>query len=129
MRPRDFNPLHHCWSVPELYSPTPLLGDEPIEVSGALPEGLWRFRLPRYAVTFGSVVDGRTTAHPTHLSSLLIDTETRAVELCWRASIRLPRKWERISKIIVLGEGKLPEEVIRGVEGRRSDGSARAGSE
>jgi hypothetical protein len=124
VRPRDFDPMHHAWSVPGLHSATPLLGDEQVEVGGVLPEGLWRFRLPRYAVQFGSKIDGKTTAYETHLDGLLIDTETRVVELTWRAAIVLPRKWERLERIYVLGVGTLPEEVIR--DPSRSVGAAKA---
>lgn len=114
VRPRDFDPRHHNWSAPGLHSATPLVGDEQIEVGGVLPEGVWRFRLPAYAVRFESVVAGRPAAHETHLDSLHIDAESRTVELCWRASIALPRKWEHVERIRVLGVGRLSEEVIRG---------------
>lgn len=114
VRPRDFDPRHHCWSVPELYSAAPLLGDEVIEVGGVLAEGLWRFQLPRYAVRFESRVDGRDTAHETHLDSVLLDADRRSVELSFRVAIPLPRKWERVERIRVLGVGTLPEDVIRG---------------
>ena len=114
VRPKDFNPRHHAWSVPGLHSATPLVGDEQIEVGGVLPEGLWRFRLPTYAVRFESVVAGQTASHETHLDSLHIDAETRAVELSWRTSIALPTKWELVERIRVLGVGRLSEDVIRG---------------
>jgi hypothetical protein len=114
VRPKDFNPRHHNWSVPGLHSATPLVGDELIEVGGVLPEGVWRFNLPTYAVRFESVVAGQQASHETHLDSLHIDAESRVVELCWRASIPLPRKWEHVERIRVLGVGRLSEEVIRG---------------
>ncbi|MRG92155.1 DUF2169 family type VI secretion system accessory protein [Polyangium spumosum] len=113
VRPRDFDPMHHAWSVPGLHSEAPLVGDEQIEVGGILPEGAWRFRLPRYTITFGSLIDGKREAIEAHLDGLLIDTETRVVELTWRASIVLPRKWERLERIYVVGVGALPEDVIR----------------
>lgn len=116
VRPRDFDPLHNCWATPNLYSATPLVGDELVEVGGVLPEGVWKFKLPRYEVNFGSRVDGQMTAHPTHLDSVLIDADKRAIELCFRASILLPRKWQMLERIVVLGVGTLPEEVIRGPE-------------
>ncbi|WP_169796633.1 DUF2169 domain-containing protein [Chondromyces crocatus] len=131
VRPRDFDPRHHAWSTPGLYSAAPLVGDEPVEVGGVLPEGTWRFRLPSYAVAFESVCEGRHEVHATHLDSFLIDSETRAVELCWRASIRLPKKWERLERILVLGVGELSEEVLRGQgppAGKRSGERAQVGA-
>jgi hypothetical protein len=114
VRPRDFDPRHHAWSTPGLYGATPLVGDEPVEVGGVLPEGTWKFRLPRYAVRFASRVKGELRPHETHLDSVLIDADTRVVELCFRAAIVLPRKWQMLERIFVLGEGTLPEDVIRG---------------
>jgi hypothetical protein len=114
IHPKDFDPRHNNWSVPGLHSATPLAGDEQVEVGGVLPEGVWRFHLPKYAVRFESVVAGKTALHDTHLDSLHIDAETRTVELCWRASVRLPRKWELVDRIRILGVGKLSEEILRG---------------
>lgn len=114
VRPRDFDPRHHTWAVPGLHSAAPLLGDEQIEVGGVLPEGVWRFRLPAYSIRFESVVAGRQAAHETHLDSLHIDAETRTVELCWRAAVPLPRKWEHVERIRALGVGRLSEEILRG---------------
>ncbi|UQA63170.1 DUF2169 family type VI secretion system accessory protein [Polyangium aurulentum] len=127
VRPRDFQSRFHNWAVPGLWSATPLLGDEPFEVGGVLPEGVWRFRLPRYAVTFESVVEGRRSAHSTHLDSILIDADTRVVELTWRASFVLPKKWEKVERILVQGVGELPEEVIMPPDARRSAAAIRAG--
>jgi hypothetical protein len=124
VRPRDFDPLHHSWATPNLYSATPLLGDEQIEVGGVLPEGTWKFKLPRYEVTFGSRVEGKMTPHATHIDSVIIDADTRAVELCFRASILLPRKWQMLERIVVLGVGTLPEDVIRGPEFSQGAGPA-----
>jgi hypothetical protein len=114
LRPKDFNPRHHNWSVPGLHNAIPFVGDEPIEVGGVLPEGVWKIQLPTYAVRFESVIAGETASLETHLDSLHIDADTRVVELCWRASVRLPRKWELVDRIRVLGVGKLSEDVIRG---------------
>lgn len=77
---------------------TPLVGDEPVEVLGATPEGALRFRLPRYAPVFHSTVRGGTFAHETHMDTLLIDADERRVELVWRVSVRLPRKSEHLEE-------------------------------
>lgn len=114
VRPRDFDPRHHCWSVPGLYSAAPLLGDETVEVGGVLPEGVWRFQLPTYSVRFECRIAGAATPLETHLDSVHIDAESRTVELSWRASVLLPKKWEHVERIRVLGTGKLSDEILRG---------------
>jgi hypothetical protein len=123
LRPTDFDPRHNSVAHPDLWSETPLVGDELVEVVGATPEGLWRFRLPRYAPVFESVIREPDTGdpdrapkrvetqHPTHLDTFVIDADARTVELTWRASIPLPRKSEHVETILVLASNELAPEV------------------
>jgi len=90
--PADFDPRFHCCAHPDLYSPTPLDGTEPVEVLGATPEGIWRFQLPHYQPRFISTRQGLETEHATHLDTFLIDGDERRVEPTWRVSVPLPRK-------------------------------------
>ena len=102
--PKDFDTRFNCCGHPDLWSETPLRGDEPIEVIGATPEGEWRFRLPYYEPCFYVHIDGVSERYATHLDTLLIDIENpaeRIVELTWRVSVRLPRKSERLDKIVM----------------------------
>jgi hypothetical protein len=117
IRPLDFDPRHHAAAHPDLWSEEPLLGDEPIEILGASPEGALRFRLPRFAPRFDALVDGRLIDLATHLDTLLIDADLGRVELTWRASFVLPRKPESVQAVRVRGSGMLPE---RGDPDRRS---------
>lgn len=112
LRPLDFDPRHHSSAPDDQWVETPLLGDEPIEVLGATPEGVWRFRLPRYSPVFHSTVRGETFEHQTHLDTLFIDADERRVELVWRARVRLPRKSEHLQKIVIYGSEALPEKVV-----------------
>jgi hypothetical protein len=88
------------------------LGDEPIEVGGVLPEGTWRFKLPRYPIFFESVLDDQVRLHPTHLDGLLIDADERTVELTYRASIILPMKWDRLQAIRSFATVSLAPEML-----------------
>jgi hypothetical protein len=111
VRPRDFDRMHFSWAAAGLHSAAPLAGDEPVEVGGVLEEGVWRFRLPSYGLAFESERDGVRTSHDAHLDGFLIDSDKRRVELTWRTSIPLPRKWELLSRIFVSGVGELPRQV------------------
>lgn len=116
--PEDFDHRHNCAAHPELRSATPLHGDEPVEVLGATPEGIWRFRLPRYAPRFSSILrdpielDGLATEHPTHLDTFLIDAEERRVELTWRATVVLPHKYETLEAVHIHTDDRLPEDML-----------------
>lgn len=112
LRPLDFDARHHSSAPDDQWIEAPLLGDEPVEVLGATPEGAWRFRLPRYAPVFHSTVRGKSFEHETHLDTFLIDADERKVELVWRTRVRLPRKTEHLEKIVVFGSEALPSMVV-----------------
>jgi hypothetical protein len=112
IRPVDFNVAHNAWAMPELHSPTPLSSDTPFEVAGVTPEGVWRFKLPLYEMEFESTILGEKAPHQSHLDSVLIDADEHIVELSWRASILLPKKWAMLERIVARGLGTMPNEVL-----------------
>jgi hypothetical protein len=99
--PDDFDPRFHVSVPPDQWSPAPLRGDEPVEIGGATPEGIWRFQLPRLAPGFSSFVEGRRAEHRTHLDTILVDADARTVELTWRAAIPIPRKYQMLERVLV----------------------------
>ncbi len=127
VRPRDFSTKHHLFAVPELHSDEPLTGDEPFEVGGVLAEGLWKFQLPRYAFSFfvKLATDEAPRELSTHLDTVLVDADERVVELVYRASFVLPRKWELLERVIGRGVGTMPDEVLE-VDARGSDARSEA---
>lgn len=118
LRPLDFDPRHAACAHPDLHSPAPLHGGEPVEVLGATPEGVWRFRLPPFAPTFRSRrlerdlatgrLESRGFEHATHLDTFLVDGDAGLVELTWRASLRMPRKIDHLESVTVFGAQELP---------------------
>lgn len=112
IRPKDFDVAHNSWAVPELRSSTPLPTDTPFEVAGIIPEGIWRFKLPLYGMEFESTLLGEKRVHPSHLDSVIIDADERVVELTFRASIVLPRKWAMLERIRAYGVGDMPAEAL-----------------
>lgn len=117
VRPLDFDPMHNSWAAPDQHLARPCASDEPIEIGGATPEGIWRFKLPKYEVCFALATEERArlseaTPLPSHLDSLLVDADERFVELTYRTSVRLPRKWERLPRIMVHGVGDLPDSIF-----------------
>ena len=109
--PEDFDNRFNCDCHPDLWSEQPMRGDEPFVVVGATPEGTWRFRLPHYLPRFDATIDGEQQQLETKLDSILIDIESpheRIVELTWRASVRLPKKSERLEKIVVTNAVDVP---------------------
>jgi hypothetical protein len=128
IRPKDFNVAHTAWAVPGLHSEKPLPTDTPFEVAGVLKEGTWRFKLPRYEIAFESTLLGERRPHPAHLDSVLIDADERIVELTFRTSILLPRKWAMLEKIVAKNVGEMPEEALQVDDKERNKARAQGGS-
>ncbi len=107
--PLDHDPRHASVAPDDLHSERPLLGDEPVEIRGATPEGLFRFQLPRVTPVFAARVRGELIALSTHLDTFLIDLcdpSARRVELVFRASVPIPRTSEHLEKMYLLDEGE-----------------------
>ena len=119
LRPVDFDPRFHNVAPPDLWTETPLLGDEPVEVIGTTAAPVWRFRLPRYAPVFTVTRRDQTSERrTTHLDTYLIDADERRVEVTYRATVRLPRKVDAIQEVRIMGEPSLSEELIEGLAAR-----------
>ena len=99
--PLDFNARFNVCVPPDQWSEVPLLGDEPIELTGATEDHYWRADLPRESLAFTSRAFGERREHPTHLDTILIDARTRTIELTWRAAIPIPGKLERLDEVRV----------------------------
>ncbi len=106
--PRDFDPRFNVCAPPDQWSEVPLSGDEPIEVLGATPEGIWRFRLPRETPRFSSLQGGSRREHRTHLDTVLIDAIEMRVELTFRAAIPVPSKLELLDEVRITRGGPGP---------------------
>lgn len=85
--PKDFDRRFFLAAAPGLSSPTYLLGNEPVVVIGATPEGRWEFSLPGIAAPRCDVVqkDGTVQHLQTNLDTVIVDADTRQLVLLWRA--------------------------------------------
>lgn len=124
--PLDFDARHNACAHPDLYSPTPIRPDEPVELIGLTPEGILRFKLPDVEPVFFSRLDGEIRAHETHLDTFLIDADARRVELTYRLSLPLPRKAQRLDRITIAARGTFPPSTREapGNEGAQSPEAA-----
>lgn len=107
--PADRDPRFYCCAAPGLWIEEPLRGDEPVEIFGATPAGLWRFRLPFYAPVFTCVLRGDARACATHLDTFLIDADAGRVELTFRTSLPAPRKLQAIDRVKITDGARLPD--------------------
>jgi hypothetical protein len=106
--PKDFDDRFNVCASPGLHSEQPLLGGEQVALLNLVPGGgATQFTLPRVAPTIEFRVPGRDsrTVRPA-LDTVVIDTlalgpeKPLAVELCWRASTKAPRRLKDSATIV-----------------------------
>lgn len=85
--PKDFDRRFLLGASPGLSSPKHLLGNEPVVVIGATPEGRWEFLLPSIEPPVCAVRlrAGETRTLPTALDTVIVDADNRSLVLLWRA--------------------------------------------
>jgi len=101
--PADFDPRFNVCMPPDQWSPLPLTGAEPIELTGATEDGHWLVHLPRETLVFSSRIGRERNTLPTHLDTILIDARERRIELTWRASLLAPNKLELVDELRIEG--------------------------
>jgi hypothetical protein len=102
--PADFDPRFFQLAPPELVAPGYLTGGEPVEVTGATPDGALRFAVPRLAVEVTFVVDGESRPRPARLDTVLVQPDNRRVLLTWRAALACDKRILRVEEIRVAAE-------------------------
>jgi hypothetical protein len=101
--PRDFDPRFFQVAAPGLWTPAPLVGGEPVSVSGCHPLGTVATALPRLAVT-AAVRFGRPEAvetMPLTLATVCILPTARRLRLLWRGEWPVHRRLERVRQIAI----------------------------
>jgi hypothetical protein len=90
--PLDFDERYNQVAPPELITPAPLRGGEPVEVVNAGAQGSLRCELPRIAFHVGATYDDRSKKeYRSMLDTVLLLPTERRIELTWRAALLIPR--------------------------------------
>ncbi len=77
---------------PELTTREPLRGGERVQVLHMNDQGPLDFVLPEIHFFVGSKRNGQWTEHRSYLDTVLLEPNARALEMTWRAIVRLPRR-------------------------------------
>ena len=102
--PADFDPRFFQLAPPELVAPGYFTGGEPVEVTGATPDGALRFAVPRLVVAVTYVIDGAPVERPAHLDTVFIQPDNRRVLLTWRAALACDKQALRVDEIRIAAE-------------------------
>ncbi|HEY8038206.1 MAG TPA: DUF2169 domain-containing protein, partial [Polyangiaceae bacterium] len=102
LSPLDFDERYNQLAAPDLITPSPLQGDEPVEVVNMCADGSMKFPLPRIAFHVGATYDDRSKKeYRSMLDTVLLTPSDRRVELTWRAALLVPRPARKLRDIQV----------------------------
>jgi hypothetical protein len=97
--PVDFDSRYfHCAPVDQVFT-TPLSGGEPIEVHGAVPEGVLRFALPRVAVRIRFRREQGEEDRRASLETVQIEPDAKRLVMVWRAALRADKAVLKIREV------------------------------
>lgn len=99
--PLDFDERFNQCAAPDQITPQPLRGGELVEVMNMHEEGPFSFRLPRVHWFVGVQTADRLSEHPPQLDTVLLEPNTRTVDLTWRSIVPLPRRASELRHIQV----------------------------
>lgn len=85
--PSDYDPVFAMSAPDDQQVQGHLVGGEPVLLTNLAPEGQLRFDLPRLAVSFETVIRGRSVAHEGRLTTVFITPHERTVSLIWQAAL------------------------------------------
>jgi hypothetical protein len=99
--PADFDPRFLQCAASELALDRYLTGGEPIEVTGASPDGPIAFRIPPANLEVEVSVAGRIERPAANLETLLIEPDENRVCFTWRAALPCDRMVRKVEKVTV----------------------------
>ncbi|MCA9606948.1 MAG: DUF2169 domain-containing protein [Myxococcales bacterium] len=99
--PEDYDPRFEQVAVPELVTPSPLIGNEPVRLLNLGHPGAIELRLPRLVFQVDALADSGTTNRRPVLDTVLILPDDRHLDMVWRTSLPLRRGAARIRDVFV----------------------------
>jgi hypothetical protein len=100
LAPLDFDERYNQLASPDLITPAPLQGGEPVEVVNMCSEGALKFSLPRIAFHVGATYDDRSKKeYRTMLDTVLLLPSERRLELTWRTALLVPRPASKLRNV------------------------------
>jgi hypothetical protein len=90
--PLDFKAEYFLGAPPELCARPFLKGGEPVELIGASPDGVKRFRLPACRLDVSVVIAGETHKPVLQLETVLLEPGEDRLSMLWRGAVPCDKK-------------------------------------
>jgi hypothetical protein len=97
--PEDFDPRFFQIAPPDQVASGHLEGGETVEVQGASPAGMLRFRLPIVDLAVTYVLDGAARPAPAVLDTVIVEPDRDRLQMVWRSVIVCDKKALRVTEV------------------------------
>jgi hypothetical protein len=97
--PDDFDPRFLQVAPPDQVAPGYLGGGEIVEVQGANPAGVLRFRLPIVDLSVTWLVEGSTISRSAAIDTLIVEPDHGRFQMVWRAALPCDKQLLRVREI------------------------------
>jgi hypothetical protein len=101
--PRDFNRRFNNAAPPDLTFDRFLTGGEPLEVTGASPEGLLRLKLPTSRPKVTVAINWKLETPAVVLETVLIEPDDRRFCVTWRVAVPCDKKALKVQTVTIEG--------------------------
>jgi hypothetical protein len=98
--PKDFDARFFQVAPPDQVVPAYLKGGEPVEVLGATPSGVLRFRLPEYRIDVTYRLDDGDHIRPAQLDTVILEPGLARLCLVWRSVFPCDKKVLRVREVV-----------------------------
>lgn len=90
--PDDYDPLFGSSAPSDQRAIKHLRGGEVVELLGMIPEGAFRFQLPKIYLTYQTLFGKKSQEHRGKLATVLLLPEQKQVALVWQTTLMVPAK-------------------------------------
>ncbi|HLK93640.1 MAG TPA: DUF2169 domain-containing protein [Polyangia bacterium] len=101
--PRDFDRRFNNAACPELTFNRFLAGGEPLEITGASPEGLLRVKLPTARPRVMVAINWKLETPPVVLETVLLEPDLHRFSLTWRVAVPCDKRALKVQSITIEG--------------------------
>jgi hypothetical protein len=103
--PEDFDTRFHCCAAPGLSTEEPLVGGEPVEVSGCTRNGRLAFQLPQVRLDVSADLGDGTERIPMAMQTVTVDTDEMQLRVLWRGELNVHGRLPRLKRMDVAAKG------------------------
>ncbi len=103
--PEDFDPRFHLCAAPGLSTEKPLVGGEPVEITGCTNNGKLAFKLPRVALEVDADLGEGPESIAMTIQTVTVDVDAMQLDVLWRGELNVHGRLPKLRRMNVAAPG------------------------